>query len=55
MGGANRAADIASLHGLDRKSLKWWKKVLYQIVSFATVNAWLYISECVMIAERNRS
>ena len=41
MRGVNHVAQMASLYDLDKKSLKWWKELLYWLLMFAAVNAWI--------------
>ena len=45
MGGVDRADQMAGLYELDRKSTKWWKKVLYRMLAFSAVNAWVIYKE----------
>jgi len=45
MGGVDLADQIAGLYDLDRKSLKWWKKVFYRFLLFAVVNSWVVHKE----------
>ena len=40
MGGFDLADQIAGLYNLDRKSLKWWKKVFHRCLMFSIVNSW---------------
>ena len=40
MGGADLADQIAGFYDLERKSLKWWKKVFYRCLMFSIVNSW---------------
>ena len=44
-GGVDRADQMAGVYELDRKSTKWWKKVLYQMLAFSAVNAWVIYKE----------
>ena len=39
MGGVDRADQMAGLYELNRKSTKWWKKVIYHMLAFSAVNA----------------
>ena len=41
MGGVDLADQIAGLYALDRKSLKWWKKIFYRCLMFSIVNSWV--------------
>ena len=41
MGGVDSADQMAGLYDLDRKPLKWWKKVIFQHLMFTSVNAWV--------------
>ena len=41
MGSVDRADQMVGLYELDRKSTKWWKKVLYRMLAFPAVNAWV--------------
>ena len=41
MGDVDLADQIAGLYDLDRKSLKWWKKVFYRCLMFSIVNSWV--------------
>ena len=45
MGGVDRADQMAGVYELDRKSLKWWKKVLYRMLNFAAVNSWVIFKQ----------
>ena len=45
MGGVDRADQMAGLYELDRKSTKWWKKVIYRMLAFSAVNAWVIYKE----------
>jgi len=45
MGGVDLADQMAGLYDLDRKSLKWWKKVFYRFLLFAVVNSWVVHKE----------
>ena len=39
MGGVDRADQMAGLYDLDRRSNKWWKKVLYRMLMVSAVNS----------------
>ena len=41
MDGIDLADQIAGLYDLDRKLLKWWKKVFYRCLMFSIVNSWV--------------
>ena len=41
MGGVDRADQMAGVYELDRKSLKWWEKVLYRMSMVVAVNSWI--------------
>jgi len=45
MGGVDLADQMAGLYDLDRKSLKWWKKVIFRCLLFSSVNAWVIYKE----------
>ena len=45
MGGVDRADQMTGVYELDRKSTKWWKKVLYHMLAFSAVNAWVIYKE----------
>ena len=45
MGGVDIADQMAGVYDLDRKSLKWWKKVFYRLLLFTSVNAWIIYKE----------
>ena len=41
MGGVELTDQMAGLYDLDRKPLKWWKKVIFRCLLFTSVNAWV--------------
>lgn len=41
MGGVDRADQLSGMYELDRKSQKWWKKVLYRLLMMSAVNSWI--------------
>ena len=45
MGGVDLADQMAGLYDLDRKSLKWWKKVIFRSLIFSSVKAWVVYKE----------
>jgi hypothetical protein len=45
MSGVDLADQMAGLYDLDRKSLKWWKKVFYRLLMFSKVNSWAIYEE----------
>ena len=45
MVGMDLADQMAELYDLERKSLKWWKKVFYRFFLFAAVNSWVIHKE----------
>ena len=45
MGGVDRADQMAGIYDLDRRSNKWWKKVLYRMLMIAAVNSWIIYKE----------
>ena len=45
MGGVDLADQMAGLYDLDRKSLKWWKKVIFRSLIFFSVNALVVFRE----------
>ena len=45
MGGVDLSDQLTELYDVDRKSLKWWKKVFYKLLLTAAVNAWIICKE----------
>ncbi|GFR14276.1 rho guanine nucleotide exchange factor 10-like protein [Trichonephila clavata] len=45
MGGVDLADQMTNVYGLDRKSCKWWKKVIFQLLMSAVVNSWIAYCE----------
>lgn len=45
MGGVNLADQLTGLYDIDRKFLKWWKKVYYKLLLMIAVNAWIIFKE----------
>lgn len=45
MGGVDLADQIAGLYDLDRKFLKWWKKVIYRTLMISAINSWVIYKE----------
>ncbi|XP_018574683.1 piggyBac transposable element-derived protein 4-like [Anoplophora glabripennis] len=41
MGGVDLSDQFTGLYDIDRKSLKWWKKVFYTLLLTSAVNAWI--------------
>ena len=53
MDGVDLADQIAGLYDLDRKSLKWWKKVFYRCLMFSIVNSWVVYKQLQRHAKKN--
>ena len=45
MSGVGVADQMPGVYNFNRKSLKWWKKVFYRCILFASVNAWIIYKE----------
>lgn len=45
MGGVDLSDQLSSLYDIDRKSLKWWKKVFYKLLLTTAVNSWIIYKE----------
>ena len=45
MGGVDRADQMAGIYDLDRRSNKWWKKVVYRSLMITAVNSWVIYKE----------
>ncbi|KAF2898461.1 hypothetical protein ILUMI_07714 [Ignelater luminosus] len=45
MGGVDLGDQMAGLNDLDRKSLKWWKKIFYMLVMVTAVNGWIIFND----------
>ena len=45
MGGVDIADQMAGMYELDRKSSKWWRKVFFRSLMFASVNSWIIYRE----------
>nr|CAH7742974.1 unnamed protein product [Callosobruchus chinensis] len=45
MGGVDLSDQLAGLYDMDRKSLKWWKKVFYRLLMTCCVNSWIIFRE----------
>lgn len=45
MGGVDLSDQLTGLYDIDRKSLKWWKKVFYKLLLTTAVNAWIIYKE----------
>lgn len=45
MGGVDLSDQNVACYDVDRKSLKWWKKVFYKLLMMTVVNAWIIYKE----------
>nr|CAH7745804.1 unnamed protein product [Callosobruchus chinensis] len=45
MGGVDLSDQLAGLYDMDRKSLKWWKKVFFRLLMTCCVNSWIIFRE----------
>ncbi|KAF2894580.1 hypothetical protein ILUMI_11590 [Ignelater luminosus] len=45
MGGVDLSDQLTSLYEVDRKSMKWWKKVFYKLLFTTAVSAWIIYKE----------
>lgn len=45
MGGVDLSDQLVGLYDMDRKSLKWWKRVFYRLLMTSVVNSWIIFND----------
>lgn len=45
MGGVDLSDQLVGLYDMDRKFMKWWRKVFYRLLMTSIVNSWIIFKE----------